>query len=62
VLGEEDDYLPADLEVRHVGVQVDAIQALKVEGHMAVEHVVDGAHRRHHGTPNMRPASDPPCM
>jgi hypothetical protein len=51
VLGEEADHLPSDLEVRHVRVQVDAIQALKVEGHMAVKHVVDGAHRRHHGTP-----------
>jgi hypothetical protein len=47
VLGQEADHLPADLEVRHIGVQVDPIQALKVEGHMAVEHVVDVAHRHH---------------
>jgi hypothetical protein len=62
VLGEEADHLPADLEVRHIRVQVDAVQALKVQGHMAVEHVVDIAHPRHHGTPNMRTGSDPPRL
>jgi hypothetical protein len=62
VLGQEDDHLPTHLQVRHVGVQVDAIQALQVERYMAVEHVVDVAHRRHHGTPSMRTRSDPPCL
>jgi hypothetical protein len=62
VLGQQDHHLPSDLEVRHIGVQVDAIQALKVQRHMAVEHVVDVAHRRHHGTPIIRTGSDPPCV
>jgi hypothetical protein len=43
VLGEEGDHLPADLQVGDVGVQIDAVQALQVEGHMAVEEVVDVA-------------------
>jgi hypothetical protein len=49
VPGEEGDHLPADLQVGDVGVQIDAVQALQVEGHMAVEEVVDVA-RRSHGT------------
>jgi hypothetical protein len=49
VLGQERDHLPADLQVRDVGVQIDAVQALQVEGHMAVEEVVDVA-RCGHGT------------
>ena len=53
VLGEEGDHLPADLQVGDVGVQIDAIQALQVEGHMAVEEVVDVA-RHSHGTTSAR--------
>jgi len=47
VLGEEGDHLPADLQVGDVGVQIDAVQALQLEGHMAVEEVVDAAHHSH---------------
>jgi hypothetical protein len=49
VLGEEHHDLPCDLQVRHVGIEVDAVQAFHVEGYMAVEQVVDVAHRRCHG-------------
>jgi hypothetical protein len=47
VLGQERDHLPVNLQVGDVGIQVDAVQALQVEGHMAVEEVVDVAHRSH---------------
>jgi hypothetical protein len=48
--GEKHHHLARDLQVRHVGVEVDAVQALQVEAHVAVEHVVEVAHRCCHGT------------
>jgi hypothetical protein len=47
VLGQEPDHLAADLQVRDVGVEVDAVQAIQVERDVAVQDVVDVHHRRH---------------
>jgi hypothetical protein len=47
VLGQERDHLPANLQVRDVGIQLDAVQAPQVEGHMALEEVVEVARRSH---------------
>ena len=46
--GQEADDLPADLQVRHIGVQVDPIQTLQVQPHMPVQDVIHG-HRLGHG-------------
>ncbi|HET9565787.1 MAG TPA: hypothetical protein VFP27_15085 [Mycobacterium sp.] len=34
--------LPAHLELTEVAVQVDPVQAVQVECHVPVEHIVDG--------------------
>jgi hypothetical protein len=44
--GQERDHLPADLQVRHVTVQIDPVQTLQVEPDMPVEKLVD-RHRGH---------------
>jgi hypothetical protein len=41
VLGEEGDDLATHLKVRHVDVQVDAVETIEVERHMSLEHVID---------------------
>jgi len=46
--GQEADNLPTHLQVRDVGVEVDPIQALQVQRHLPIEHIVD-RHRRRHG-------------
>ncbi|MDQ1359144.1 MAG: hypothetical protein QOG44_3517 [Acidimicrobiaceae bacterium] len=40
--------LPTDLEVRDIRVQVQPINALHLQRHMTVEHLVDVDNRRHH--------------
>ena len=47
MLTQEPDHLPADLQVRHVRVQVQPIDTLDLERHMTLEHVVDVRHARH---------------
>jgi hypothetical protein len=41
VVGKEANDLAANLEVGHVGVEVEAVEAVEVEQDMAVEDVVD---------------------
>ena len=48
VRGQEADHLPADLQVRHIGVQVDPIQTLQVQHHMPVQDVIHGHRLDHH--------------
>jgi hypothetical protein len=48
VRGQEADDLPADLQIGHVGVEVDPIQTLQIERHMPIENLVHG-HRAGHG-------------
>lgn len=50
VLAEESDHLPADLEVGDVGVQVHPVQALDVEGDVAVQEIVDVRDTSHRAT------------
>jgi len=50
--GEKRHHLPADLQqVRDVGVEIDAFQALDVQDNVTVQRVVDIAHRRHDPPP-----------
>ncbi|HEY3193670.1 MAG TPA: hypothetical protein VGK42_00365 [Candidatus Dormibacteraeota bacterium] len=51
MLGQERDHLAADLQVGDVGVEVDAVQAIQVEGDVTVEDIVDVDHHRHMDTP-----------
>jgi hypothetical protein len=51
MLGQERDHLAPDLQVGDVGVEVDAVQAMQVEGDMTVEDIVDVDHRSHVNTP-----------
>ncbi len=44
---QEPDYLPADLQLRHVRIQVHPIDTLDLERHTTLEHVVDVCHARH---------------
>jgi hypothetical protein len=46
--GQERDDLTTDLQIRHVGVEVDPIGTFQIERHMPVEHVVDRDRARHH--------------
>jgi hypothetical protein len=43
------DDLTTDLQIRHVGVEIDPIQALQIQHHMPIEDVVhwDLTHHRH---------------
>ena len=63
MLSQKRDDLPAHLQIRHVTVEVDPIQALHIEHHVPVEHIVDSHRRSHHASlvgqvgPDQRPAS-----
>jgi hypothetical protein len=46
--GQEADDLTTDLQVRDVGIQVDPVQALQIQRHMSLKHIIDG-HRLGHG-------------
>ena len=50
VLGHERDHLPAGLQDRHVGVQVDPVQALDVQRHMTAQHLIHRHHACAHAT------------
>ena len=40
-------HLPANLQARHIRVQIQPVDALDLERHMTLEHVVDVRHARH---------------
>ena len=44
---QEPHHLPTDLQVRQVRVQIQPVDALDLERHMTLEHVVDVRHVRH---------------
>jgi hypothetical protein len=46
--GHERHHLPADLQVRHIAVQVDPIHAPHVQRHMPVQQIVHRRHDRNH--------------
>jgi hypothetical protein len=49
VRGQERHDLPADLQVRHIGVQVDPVQTLQIQRDLPVQDIVDRhRHRRRH--------------
>jgi hypothetical protein len=59
VLGEEHHHLPCDLQVGHVGVEVDAVKTLQVQPHMPLEQVVD-VDRVAHAAPRTEGGLGPP--
>lgn len=61
MLGQERDHLPTHLQVRHIAVEVDAVQALDVQPHVPIQQVVDRHHGSHHRTPP-RPISMAPSL
>jgi DNA-binding CsgD family transcriptional regulator len=50
VLGHERDHLTAGLQDRHVGVQVDPVQALDIQHRMPGQDLIDRHHARAHGS------------
>jgi hypothetical protein len=52
VLRHERRHLPADLQVRHVAVQVDPVQALDVQRHMPIEQLIHRHHSSHAHQPD----------
>ena len=53
--GVDTVHLATDLQIGHVGVEVDPIQALQIQPYLPVEHVVDRhrcGHNRQPGRPN----------
>ena len=44
---QEGHHLTTHLEIGHVGIQVEPVDAGKVEAHMTVQHVVDVHHTGH---------------
>ena len=57
---EEPHDLTADLQPRHVRVQVQPIDTLDLERHMTLEHVVDVRHARHRPIVNAEGGLCPP--
>ena len=53
--GHERHHLPGHLQVRHIAVQVDPIQALHIQVHMPVKHIIY-RHRRSHNRQPGRPS------
>ena len=56
VIGQEPDHLAAHLQVGHVGVEVQPVDALDLQRDMAVQHVVDVHHRRRYHPRGSTPA------
>jgi hypothetical protein len=54
---QERHHLPTHLQVRHIAVQVDPIQALDVQGHLPIKHTV---HRQRAGHRHRLPALQGP--
>ena len=50
VLGHERDHLPAGLQDRHIGVQVDPVQALDIQLHMPAQNLIHRHHACAHDT------------
>ena len=56
------DHLPADLQPRHIRVQIQPVDALHLERHMTLEHVVDVRHARHRHRVNAEGRLCPPGL
>src|SRR5664279_1249176 len=57
MLGHERHDLPAHLQVRHVSVEIDSIQALHIEDHVTIKKIVHRQRRSHNHQPGRtRPA------
>jgi hypothetical protein len=50
VLGHERDHLPAGLQDRHVGIEVDPVQALDIQPHVPAQDLVHRHHACAHDT------------
>ena len=59
---QEPDHLPADLQPRHIRVQIQPIDTLNLERHMTLEHVVDVRHARHRHMVNAEGGLCPPGL
>jgi glycerol-3-phosphate O-acyltransferase len=63
MLGQKAHHLTADLQIRHVPIQIDPIQTLQIHHHVPVEHIIHSRCRSHlHSLtttepPNQTPAS-----
>jgi|SRR5579875_1790331 len=62
MLTQEADHLAADLQLRHIRVQVQPIDTLDLERHMTLEHVVDVRHARHAPMVNAEGGLCPPGL
>ena len=51
MLTEKRDHLPAYLQLRNVGVQVNAIQAFQIERDMPIDDLIDVAYLCHAASP-----------
>jgi hypothetical protein len=51
VLGHERHDLPAGLQDRHVGIEVDPVQALDVQRHVPAQDFIDRHHTCAYDTP-----------
>ena len=51
MLAEKGDHLAANLQRRHISVQVDTIQAFEVQYHMPIQDLIDVAHPCHAAYP-----------
>jgi len=47
MLGQEARYLPAHLQVGHVGVEMHSIEAFEIQRDVSIEQVVDPHHAGH---------------
>lgn len=47
MLGQERDHLASDLKFRDVAVEIDLVQAVDIQGHMASENLIDVNDRNH---------------
>ena len=58
--GHKRRHLPTHLQIRHIAVEIDPIQALHIQAHMPVEHIVHRHHRSHDCQPG-RPSRSWPA-
>jgi hypothetical protein len=56
VRGQETDDLPPDLQIRHIGIEVDPVQALQIQRHIPIENLI---HRHRLGHAPQRDRSTP---
>jgi len=57
--GQEGNDLPADLQVRHVGIEIDPIEALQIQGYLPIEHVIHSHRFTHAPQPDRSQAVQP---